>query len=270
MLKYSDANAKLVKLYFVEQLRRWLTDGRFTGEVVSLDLLSGWSCPFAEACLSKVHEIAGEFTKAGNPKRQLRDGDKTEHRCFSASQEVIFPAVYDRRKSNYELLKDCKTVEEMVELLENTLPRNAGIVRQHVGGDFFNEMYFLAWLKMAKRNPSILFYAYTKSLNYWVDNMELVNSLPNVVLTASRGGRLDHMIAEYNLREAVVVFSEQQADELGLEIDHDDSHAARPDLRHQSFALLIHGVQPKGSEAAKALVELKGKGSYRREKNAIR
>jgi hypothetical protein len=253
----------------VDELSDWLMDSRFTGEVVSLDLLSGWSCPFAEACLSKVHEIAGEFTKAGNPKRQLRDGDKTEHRCYSASQEVIFPAVYDRRKSNYESLKECSTVEEMVELLENTLPRNAAIVRQHVGGDFFNEMYFLAWLKIAERNPSILFYGYTKSLNYWVDNMELVNSLPNVVLTASRGGRLDSMIAEYNLREAVVVFSEQQAVDLGLEIDHDDSHAARPDLRHQSFALLIHGVQPKGSEAAKALVALKGKGSYQREKSNV-
>jgi len=77
------------------------------------------------------------------------------------------------------------------------------------------------------------------------------------------------MIAEHNLREAVVVFSEQQAADLGLEIDHDDSHAARPDLRNQSFALLIHGVQPKGSEAAKALVELKGKGSYRREKAGV-
>ena len=53
---------------------------------------------------------------------------------------------------------------------------------------------------------------------------------------------------------------------MGLEIDHDDSHAARPDLRHQSFALLIHGVQPKGSEAAKAVVKLKGKGSYNRKR----
>ena len=270
MLKYSDANAKLVKLYDVPELSDWLTDGRFTGEVVSLDLLSGWSCPYAQACLSKVHEIEGEFTKAGNPKRQLRDGKKTEHRCFSASQEVLLPNVYDKRKSNYELLKECKTVDEMVALLERTLPRNAAIVRQHVGGDFFNVMYFLAWLEVAKRTPHILFYAYTKSLNYWVASMETVDSLPNVVLTASRGGRLYYMIDLYNLREAVVVFSEQQADELGLEIDHDDSHAARPDLRNQSFALLIHGVQPKGSEAAKALVELKGKGSYRREKNAVR
>ena len=96
--------------------------------------------------------------------------------------------------------------------------------------------------------------------------MELVNSLPNVVLTASRGGRLDHMIAEHNLRAAVVVFSEQQAADMGLEIDHDDSHAARPSMRDQDFALLVHGTQPKGSDAATALKELKGKGSYSRKK----
>ena len=96
--------------------------------------------------------------------------------------------------------------------------------------------------------------------------------LHNFVLTASYGGRYDYLIDDntFNFRSAKVVFSEAEAEELGLEIDHDDSHAARPDLRNQSFALLIHGVQPKGSEAAKALVELKGKGSYRREKNAVR
>jgi hypothetical protein len=74
------------------------------------------------------------------------------------------------------------------------------------------------------------------------------------------------LIDEHNLREAVVVFDEARAEELGLEIDHDDSHAARPDLREQSFALLIHGVQAAGSEASKAVSLLKGKGTYARSK----
>jgi hypothetical protein len=38
-------------------------------------------------------------------------------------------------------------------------------------------------------------------------------------------------------------------------------------LRNQDFALLIHGTQPKGSEAATALKALKGKGSYSRKNN---
>ena len=53
MLKFSKANAKLESLHDVPELDRWLLDGR---KVYSLDLLSGWSCPFASACLSKVHE----------------------------------------------------------------------------------------------------------------------------------------------------------------------------------------------------------------------
>ena len=72
------------------------------------------------------------------------------------------------------------------------------------------------------------------------------------------------MISEHNLRSTKVVFSEAEAG--NLDIDHDDSHAARPSLKNQDFALLIHGTQPKGTEAAEALKELKGKGSYSRNK----
>ena len=85
----------------------------------------------------------------------------------------------------------------MLNLFRDSMPRDAGIVRQHVGGDFFNSLYFRAWLDFAAENPKTLFYAYTKSLNYWIDNIELVNALPNVRLTASRGGRLDSMIEEH-------------------------------------------------------------------------
>jgi hypothetical protein len=99
----------------------------------------------------------------------------------------------------------------------------------------------------------------------------LAESLPNFILTASRGGRDDHLIVGHDLRESVVVFSEQEAYNKGLEIDHDDSHAARPDLAQNSFALLIHGVQPKGSIASEALKILKRdkvKHSYSRKVNA--
>jgi hypothetical protein len=46
-----------------------------------------------------------------------------------------------------------------------------------------------------------------------------------------------------------------------LEIDHDDSHAYGGT---ESFALLLHGQQQKGSQAAKSLSALRvlGKGGY--------
>ena len=110
--------------------------------------------------------------------------------------------------------------------------------------------------------PDKQFYAYTKSLRYWIQHKDWADRIDNFVLTASRGGRHDHLIEQHNLRESVVVFSEAEAAEKGLEIDHDDSHAAVPSWSNNDFALLIHGVQPAGTPAAKALSALKGKGSY--------
>ena len=119
----------------------------------------------------------------------------------------------------------------------------------HVGGEFFNQMYFDAWCKFASDNTYRIFYAYTKSLPYWINR---IDALPdNFSLTASYGGRADWMIEKYNLKYALVVNHPDAAKKLGLEIDHDDSHAVAND--NLSFALLLHGVQKAGSEASNAL-----------------
>ena len=267
MLSFSNANAKLEALYDVPELGRWLKNGR---HVYSLDLLSGWSCPFASDCLSKVYET-GAISAAGNPKVKLKDGPYTEFRCFSASQEALLPNVYAKRKHNYDTLKGLKSFTAMTERLCEDLPKKCGILRFHVGGDFFNADYFFAAINLAMANPDRLFYAYTKSLKYWNQFSDYIDEIDNFVLTASRGGRDDDMIDRDNLRESVVVFSEDEAYNKKMEIDHDDSHAAVPEWRNNSFALLVHGVQPKGSKAAEALKILKRdkvKHSYNRKATA--
>ena len=248
MLKFSKANAKIEALANDPELSIYLDDKR---KVYSLDLLSGYSCPYAEKCLSKA-----VVQKDG--RRKIRDGYRTEFRCFSASQEVQYTNVYNLRKHNFDSLRDLHT-GTMIDLLRESLPANAGIVRIHVAGDFFNQDYMEAWYTLALLNPHTLFYAYTKSLRYWL----YLNEFPilnNFVLTASYGGRDDWMIDEFELRSAKVVYSVQEAQELGLEIDHDDTHAAAPSRRDESFALMLHGTQPKGTEAADALKVLKRDG----------
>jgi hypothetical protein len=245
MVAFSKANAKLEALYDVPELSSWLTDKR---KVYSFDLLSGYSCPFARECMSKVVEING--------KRTIQDGKETQFRCFSASQEVVFPSAYNKRKANFDALRSLH-LNDMIHELNTALPKNAGIVRIHVAGDFFSPAYMFAWINVAMLNPNTLFYAYTKSLSYWLRYDEYISQIDNFVLTASRGGRQDHLIDQHNLRESKVVFSEAEAEALGYEIDHTDEHAAIPALRAESFALLIHGVQPAGSAASQAIKELK-------------
>ena len=254
MVKFSKANAKIEALKEVPSLQPYLKGKK----VYSFDLLSGYSCPFAKQCLSKA-------TVNAEGKRKIKDGPDTEFRCFSASQEVQYTNVYNLRKNNFDTLRGLD-VKEMVKEILSAMPKDMGVCRIHVAGDFFNEDYFYAWMVVANLKPHILFYAYTKSVKYWIANMDFVNERPNFVLTASYGGREDELIDSQNLRSTKVIFSEEEADSLGLEIDHDDSHAADPAKKNDDFALLIHGTQPKGSEAAVALKELKGKGSYSRKK----
>ena len=242
-LTFSQANAKLVAM----AKRLGLTIKSFT-------LPSGWTCPAAKDCLSKANRETGKIT----------DGPDTEFRCFAASSESQYTNTRKMVWRNFEAIKNVMMdawrykkgqVKETADLLESMLPKKFDIMRVHVGGDFFNQAYFDAWMEVARRMPDKHFYAYTKSLNYWVARIDSIPS--NFALTASYGGKHDALIVEHGLKYAEVVYSEEQADALGFEIDHDDYHAA---FGKENFALLIHGTQPKGSMASQALQELKRRG----------
>jgi len=243
-VRFSKANSKLSKLYKVRALARFLKNGR---KVYSLDLLAGVSCPGANICKSHVVETA-------NGVRYVVDGKGTIIRCFSASQEALRKNVFNLRKRNYSAVRG-KSREEILSILTESLPVDAGIIRAHVSGDFFSQAYFLAWCDLAKMRPDILIYAYTKSLRIVLANVDAIPD--NLRLTLSAGGVYDKLIPQLpQYPVATIVYSAQHARELGLPIDSDDSHAA---LCRESFALIVHGTQPAGSEAARAVAAQRAK-----------
>jgi hypothetical protein len=233
LLSFQKGNAKLGKLIY------------------TFSIVSGYTCPFAKDCLAKVDRLTGKLT----------DGPDTQFRCFSASQEALFPAVRKSRWDNFEKILNAIKNNTLVELILNSIPKKATVIRVHVAGDFFSQAYFNAWMEVAKKRTDIIFYAYTKSIGYWVN--QLGNIPSNFKLNASYGGKQDSLIEQYNLKYAKVVFSVEQA--VNLKIDHDDTSAY---MRDESFCLLIHNTQPKGSEASKALSKLRklGIGGYGKQK----
>lgn len=239
MLKFSKGNAKL--------------DGN-KKVIYTFSLPAGWTCPGALDCKSKV--------VVKDDKRRIKDGKDTKFRCFAASQEVLYTNTYKQRQFNIAALRSARSTPAKFRLISHSLPKKAEYVRIHVSGDFFSKGYFAAWILVAAAHPNVIFYAYTKSLNYWVDR---INDIPsNLILTASYGGRYDSLIDLHGLRSAKVFFSEEAADNAGLVIDHDDSLAM---ARGSSFALLLHGTQPKGTEAAKSWYKIKTTvGGYSRKK----
>ena len=238
-LKFGEPNAKLKKM--LKKMR--LTLKTFT-------LPAGWSCPAAQDCFSRSDRITGKIT----------DGELTEFRCFMASAEARSPSLRNLVWHNFELLKEALKLDaqagfENLPHTTNLIQRSLNsiefdVMRVHVGGDYFSKRYLEAWIEIAKNNPSKIFYSYSKSLHFFKQF-----ALPeNLVLTASRGGKHDDLIDLHGWKEALGVYSEQEAEEKGLEIDDDDTHAA---FGKKNFALLIHGTQPKGSAASIALQKLK-------------
>ena len=178
MLKFSNANAKTEALKEIPELNQFLHNFIPHRKIYSLDLISGYSCPSAEECLSKAVIIDG--------KRKIKDGPKTKFRCFSASQEVQYTNVYNLRKHNFDTLRGLH-LNDMIHELNQAMPDNLGICRIHVAGDFFNSDYMFAWINMAMMHPDRLFYAYTKSLTYWLKYREWTEQVHNLVLTRSGG-----------------------------------------------------------------------------------
>jgi len=260
MLKFSPANAKTKALYLNPKVYPFLAGRR---KVYSLDLSSGHSCPGAKKCKSMVIPRPDNSLKF-----TIKDGRHCQFRCFSASQEVLYPAVRKLRQHNLNVLRQTRGWKQCCDMLAVGLPNDCGVLRYHVSGDFFKAAYLLGAIELAKMRPHVLFYTYTKSLHFldqiaYRDNKrhKTLQLPPNFRVTVSRGGKYDYLIRTLGIRESVVVHSEEDAALLGLPLDHNDSHAA---TTGGSFALLLHGVQPAGTSAAKALYKLQGRGSYAR------
>lgn len=207
-------------------------------------LPAGYTCPGADAC------------KTLTPRNRSKIDDKLvqdfgDIRCYGSSEEARYPNTQKTRWSNKDLLGKFDKSGK-IDLLLNSLKHfekkhnKLTLFRVHESGDFYSQEYFDAWMEVANQRSDVLFYAYTKSLSFWVARL---SSIPkNFKFVASVGGLEDHLIDEYNLRYAVVVQTPEEAAKLRLPIDIDDSLAYGSD---GNFAVLIHGTQKAGTEASK-------------------
>tara|TARA_R100000808_G_scaffold19189_1_gene41768 strand:+ start:317 stop:1093 length:777 start_codon:yes stop_codon:yes gene_type:complete len=244
MLKFSkEKNAKL------DSIKEW--SDIENPKIYSISLLSGFSCSFASDC--QTYAIENKITK----KRTVLDGKHAKFRCFSAIQESQYPSVYKQRKHNLDsILAIRNDVEKITSLIMdslenpvdknnlNSIPKNADYIRVHVGGDFVTNEYMLAWFNVARMNPTIKFYAYTKAIKWMQDNEDMRPK--NFRMIASYGSKQDNLITKDTV-SANVVF---HPSETKLPIDKNEYYAIND---KGSFSLLLHGNQKQGSAGSKAL-----------------
>jgi hypothetical protein len=222
---------------------------------------AGYACPHAGVCKTMADRVTGKIMDLP----QFTGTEADEYRCFAAMAETR-PTVREARWHNWDLLREtmhmngnqAMLLRDLIDLSLSMQPSKK-LLRIHESGDYWCENYMKAWIMVAQSRPNQKFYSYTKSLGMWYHLRDMIPS--NFYLTASYGGTLDYLIPKYPdvfKRVAYVVYTEDQAAELGLEIDHSDELC----LGNKPFALLVHGSQRAGSEASKAISQRKREGGF--------
>jgi len=190
----------------------------YKGIVYEFNLPTGTTCPFAMECKVTVDRYTGKF-----------DINRGQYKCYASSAER-FPAVRKSRWDNFEYVKNGGVPE---------IPKDCKAIRIHASGDFFNQAYFDMWLELARSRPDVEFWAYTKSLNYWLNRISSIPS--NFILTASYGGKHDSLIEIRQLKSAKVFKSIEEVPS-GMRVDYNDDLARIP---NESFALLDNTFNSK-------------------------
>jgi len=241
-ITFSKANTKLKKLQ--KQIGK---------RVYSFDLLAGWTCPYAKdcrSCAAPQHLVRPTtFFLEQDSGRVVVDGPQCRYRCYSASQEAIYRDTFNQRAMNWWcLITPYQNVTRMADMLLRSIPRNAEVIRIHSSGDFFSSTYFKAWLKVTKARPDIHFYGYTKAISLLQKHKDSIPS--NLRITQSTGGTSTDYVD--GLPKSYVVLYEESAASQNIPIDYNDFLAYEG---KEDFALLIHGTQPAGTRAARALAK---------------
>jgi len=222
MLKFSFGNTKMKKLANYLRINK--------RQVASFDLPAGYTCPAARACRSYAHRKTGKIT----------DGKNAEFRCYAASGEALYTRARNNRWENFDSLREAG--ENTVALIESSLPKGLKVLRIHSSGDFFTKKYFDAWVEIARIHPEIIFFGYTKILPY-----VKMNKPDNFSLVYSFGGTMDALVTDEPV--CYVVKTVEDGIMRGLPVSCYTNPVDDYDyiLAGKSFAIALHGTQPKGS-----------------------
>jgi hypothetical protein len=168
------------------------------------------TCPFAGSCLKLCYAKRGMY-RFGNVERALS-------KRYQASKEADF-------------------VQQITDELAKVKKDKQTYVRIHDSGDFYSPSYFQKWLEIARLNPSVRFYAYTKSHSF-IRGIELPE---NFDLIFSLGSKNDELIDQDKERHSKIFYSVDEMQEQGYtDSSYLDIVATKWITENHKIGLLIH------------------------------
>lgn len=169
------------------------------------------TCPFAGKCLSLCYAKKGAYAWS-NVQLAL-------HERYTASKETDFVA---RITSELAKVKKDKQL----------------YIRVHDSGDFYSPAYFAKWLEIARLNPAVRFYAYTKSHSFIRGNFAIPE---NFDLIFSLGSKNDELINQETERHSKIFQTMDEMTAAGYsDASYLDLNATKWFTPNNKIGLLIH------------------------------
>ena len=123
--------------------------------------------------------------------------------CYAQKGNYRYPSVIKGLNNRYELSKTADFVPKMNATIILERPTH---VRIHDSGDFYSIAYLNKWIDIAKANTNVIFYAYTKSIKFFVDGLLLPK---NLKIIFSEGSKTDNLINTSKHRHARIFKSKE-------------------------------------------------------------
>ena len=183
----------------------------------SFSLPAGKTCPNAGECLKGCYAMQGFYVMPSVKKAQARNLLATKRASFAGhiAQEIF--------------------------------ERKAKMIRIHASGDFYNQKYLDSWIHIARSNPHVKFYAYTKMVlmvKLTIQRLIQERNLPqNITFIFSEGGKQDSLISPNHDRHSRVFASREDLLAAGYaDTSEHDTGATGP---NHKIGLIYHGAKAK-------------------------
>ena len=136
--------------------------------------------------------------------------------CYAQKGKYKYPSVIKGLNNRYELSKTDEFVPKMNATIILERPTH---VRIHDSGDFYSPQYLNKWVQIAKDNTNVIFYAYTKSIKFFINGLKLPK---NMKIIFSEGSKTDNLINTSKHRHARIFKSKELLNAAGY-IDASDN-----------------------------------------------
>lgn len=165
--------------------------------------------------------------------------------CYAMRNHYLRPAVKKSMERNFVQTESASFTRDMVAWVQGQYAR---VVRIHASGEFYNAAYVRKWVRIVKKNPEVVFFAYTRS---WRDPdileaLKVLAELPNMRLWFSCDIETGAPPRIHNVRRAYLMKS--QADPPTFFVDLVFRHNHRKPMKWAGGALVCpyeNGVSGK-------------------------